>query len=97
MNPSASKSNHELVYGALVILALVTVGSSFLHLPGIEGVCLIFALAFIQAFLVLLQYMGLKIEGVMVYALMIIPLILFAILVFLCIPDISHYPLHLNL
>jgi caa(3)-type oxidase subunit IV len=97
MNLSTSKSNHELVYIALVILALVTVGSSFLHLPGNTGVYVIFALALSQAFLVALQYMGLKIEGFMVYALMIIPLILFAIFVFLCIPDIAHYPLHLNI
>jgi caa(3)-type oxidase subunit IV len=86
-----------MVYIALVILALVTVGSSLLHLPGNTGVYVIFVLAFAQAFLVLLQYMGLKIEGFMVYALMIIPLILFAIFVFLCMPDISHYPLHLNI
>lgn len=97
MSVSASKSNHELVYFALVILALVTVGASLLHLPGNENVYLIFGLALIQSLLVAVQYMGLKLEGVMVYALVIIPLILFAILVFLCIPDIAHYPLHLTL
>ncbi|HTA77526.1 MAG TPA: cytochrome C oxidase subunit IV family protein [bacterium] len=97
MSVSASKSNHELVYVALVILALVTVGASFLHLPGNENVYLIFGLALVQALLVAIQYMGLKLEGVMVYGLVIIPLILFAILVFLCIPDISHYPLNLKL
>ena len=97
MSVSASKSNHELVYAALVVLALVTVGASFLHLPGNENVYLIFGLAVVQCLLVALQYMGLKVEGIMVYGLMIIPLILFAILVFLCIPDISHYPLNLKL
>jgi caa(3)-type oxidase subunit IV len=97
MSVTASKSNHELVYAALVVLALVTVGASFLHLPGNENVYLIFGLAVVQCLLVALQYMGLKLEGPMVYGLMIIPLILFAILVFLCIPDISHYPLNLKL
>jgi len=97
MNITTSKSNHELVYVALVILALVTVGASFLHLPGNENVYLIFGLATVQCLLVAFQYMGLKLEGVMVYGLVIVPLILFAILVFLCIPDISHYPLNLKL
>lgn len=97
MNPSASKSNHELVFGALVILAALTIASSFLQLPGDWGVVLIIGLAVVQAFLVSLQYMGLKLEGVMVYGLVIIPLALFAVLVFLCIPDISHYPLNLRL
>jgi caa(3)-type oxidase subunit IV len=97
MSITVSKSNHELVYIALVILALLTVGASFLNLPGNENVYLIFGLAVVQCLLVALQYMGLKIEGIMVYGLMIIPLILFAILVFLCIPDISHYPLNLKL
>ncbi len=97
MSLSASKSNHGMVYVALVILALVTVGSSLLQFPGNVGIYIIFVLALAQAFLVALQYMGLKIEGYMVYGLIIIPLVLFAILVFLCIPDIAHYPLHLNL
>ena len=97
MSISVSKSNHELVYIALVVLALVTVGASFLHLPGYENVYLIFGLAVVQCLLVALQYMGLKIEGIMVYGLVIVPLILFAILVFLCIPDIAHYPLNLKL
>ncbi len=97
MSITASKSNHELVYITLVILAFVTVGASFLHLPGNENVYLIFGLATIQCLLVALQYMGLKVEGVIVYGFVIVPLILFAILVFLCIPDISHYPLNLKL
>jgi caa(3)-type oxidase subunit IV len=97
MSITVSKSNHELVYITLVILALVTVGASFLRLPGNENVYLIFGLATIQCLLVALQYMGLKVEGVIVYGFVIVPLILFAILVFLCIPDISHYPLNLKL
>lgn len=97
MKLSASKSNHELVYFTLVILAFITVGASFLHLSGNGNVYLIFALATLQCLLVAFQYMGLKAEGIMVYGLVIIPLTLFAILVFLCIPDISHYPLNLKL
>jgi len=97
MNPSASTSNHELVFVALVVLALMTVGTTFLHLPGVWSTVAIFTLATFQALFVAIQYMNLKIEGIMVLSLVIIPLILFAILVFLCIPDISHYPLHLNI
>ncbi len=97
MNLTASKSNHGLVYGALVVLALVEVGVSLVNLPGNLNVYTIFGLAVIQCLLVAMQYMGLKAEGVMVYAFMIIPLILFAILVFLLIPDISHYPLNIKL
>ena len=96
MSVTASKSNHELVYSALVILALLTVGAGLLRLPGHESVYLIFALATIQCLLVGVQYMGLKIEGVLVYGLVLVPLVLFAILVFLCIPDIAHYPLNLQ-
>ncbi len=59
MSITVSKSNHELVYITLVILAIVTVGASFLNLPGNENVYLIFGLATIQCLLVGLQYMGL--------------------------------------
>ena len=91
IQPSASLK-HGLVYAVLAVLALLSVATRFLPLPGHTGAVVIFAIAFLMAGLVAIQYMGLKWEGTLVYAVVAIPFILFFILVVTLIPDIAHYP-----
>jgi uncharacterized membrane protein len=75
-----------------VVLVLASVGIHLAHLPNAVNNLAIFAVAFTMAGLVVLQYMGLKIEGPLVIWLFVIPLILFVILVFLMMPDIAQVP-----
>ncbi len=96
MKPNVASAKHGLVFGTLVVLAFLMVGARFLPLPGYAGTILLFAIAFVMAGLVVLQYMGLKWEGAIVYAVVAGPLVLFLILVLVLIPDVAHYPFHLR-
>lgn len=87
-------SNHTVVFSSLVILALCSVGIFFLHLSILANNLAIFAVAVCMASLVLLQYMNLKAEGHLIYWLMVIPMVLFAILLVLFIPDVCHYSIN---
>ncbi len=91
---NATTSNHSVVFSGLVALSLCTVGIFFLHLPTLANNFAIFGVALCMALLVLLQYMNLKAEGGLIYWLMIIPLVLFAILLVLFIPDVCHYSIN---
>ena len=87
MNPKVGSANHGMVFTVLVILAAVSVGVPFLHLGTVPHNALLFGIAFFMAFLVIMQYMGLKQEGPLVFAFFIVPFVLFAILVALLIPE----------
>ncbi len=86
-NNTASSSNHTMIYGLLVVLALSIVGVSKLSLSLVPHNLAIFSIATVMAILVAIQYMGLKIEGALIYWLMVIPFILFAIFVFTLVPE----------
>ncbi|HUO57239.1 MAG TPA: cytochrome C oxidase subunit IV family protein [bacterium] len=88
MNPAPA--NHSMVFSLLVVLALIAVGISQIHLSPVMNNLLVFAIAFVMAGLVVSQYMGLKIEGPLVVWLFVIPIVLFAIMVVLMMPDIGH-------
>ena len=55
-----------MVFGALLVLTLVTVGVSYLELPEVETVVLALAIATVKASLVALFFMHLKGEKPMV-------------------------------
>ena len=44
-NANASSSNHSMIYGLLVVLAICTVGVNFLHLETIPHNALLFGVA----------------------------------------------------
>jgi caa(3)-type oxidase subunit IV len=94
-SPKASM-NHSLVFSLLVVLVFASVGihlaHSSGHLSGTLNNLAIFAIAAVMAGLVVLQYMGLKIEGPLVVWLFVIPFILFVVLVFLMMPDVAQVP-----
>ena len=88
---SKTTSNHVAVFSSLVVLSLCAVGITFLHLSVIANNLAIFGVAMVMAGLVVFQYMNLKAETSIIYWVVIIPLVLFAILVFLLIPDVCHF------
>lgn len=91
MRTQSSNSNHSVIFSALVVLALCSVGIFFLHLPTMMNNLAIFGVAAAMASLVFFQYMGLKMEGKLIYWTLVIPCVLFGILVVLFIPDVCHY------
>jgi hypothetical protein len=88
---STSKTQHGTIFSMLVVLALSAVGVTYLHLPVMSNNLAVFAVAFVMAALVFFQYMELKLEGKLIYWVMIIPCVLFVILVVLLIPDVCHF------
>jgi len=91
MDAKSGILNHSLIFGLLVVLMAASVGTSLLlHSSPVANNVVIFIIAFIMAGLVISQYMDLKIEGPLVIWLVLIPVILFAIIVFLMMPDIAH-------
>ena len=80
------RPNYLLVWMWLVILVVVSITASLL-LPKSAALFLIFFVAVIKALLVLLNYMHLKFEGPVLYALVIIPLLIVAVLIFALFPD----------
>lgn len=91
MDPKPAAS-HEVIFSILVVLLLLAVGAGFLGLPVVTHNLIILGIAFVMAGLVLAQYMGLRIEGPLVLWTILVPVVLFVILVFLLMPDISHVP-----
>lgn len=80
------RPNYLFVWMWLVILVVVSITASLL-LPKSAALFLIFFVAVIKALLVALNYMHLKFEGPVLYALVIIPLLIVAVLIFALFPD----------
>ncbi|HVZ79717.1 MAG TPA: hypothetical protein VHE12_02820 [bacterium] len=82
--------SHGVIFGSLVVLVLLSVGTKFLVLPVLWHNLILFGIATVMAALVLAQYMGLRLEGPLVVWAFIIPVVLFVILTLLLMPDIGH-------
>ncbi|MBI2090719.1 MAG: cytochrome C oxidase subunit IV family protein [Deltaproteobacteria bacterium] len=80
------RPNYLLVWVWLVGLLIVSIVSSFV-LPKSAALFLIFLVALIKAILVLLNYMHLKFEKPVLYALVIVPLVIVIVLIFALFPD----------
>jgi len=80
------RPNYFLVWIWLIGLAIVSVAASFV-LPKSGALFLIFSVAIIKALLVVLNYMHLKFERPLLYAMAIVPLIIVIILMFALFPD----------
>jgi len=68
------------IFGALLVLTLVTVGVSYLQLPTVPTIVLGLAIASAKATLVVLFFMHLKTERAMVYWPLALTVFLFAML-----------------
>ncbi len=88
---SKASTNHAAIFSSLLVLSLCAVGITFLHLSIMANNLAIFGVAAVMAGLVLFQYMNLKGEGGLIYWVLIVPLALFAILLFLLMPDVCHF------
>jgi cytochrome c oxidase subunit IV len=86
-------SKHGFVFTVLTLLAFCSITTGFLHLPAGPNNLIIFTVAFAMAGLVVLQYMGLKMESPLVIWTFLVPIILFVVLVVALLPDIAHQPL----
>lgn len=86
MAGDARRPNYLLVWVWLVGLLIVSIVSSFV-LPKSAALFLIFLVALIKAILVLLNYMHLKFEKPVLYALVIVPLLIVIVLIFALFPD----------
>lgn len=92
MNSQNAPAKHSSIFALLVVLALCSVGVTLVHLSVALNNVVIFAIAFLMAGLVVLHYMGLRLEGPLVVWTFLISIILFAILVVTLMPDIAHTP-----
>ena len=82
---------YYLVFGALVVLTIITVAVAFVEIRSeIAKVLLALAIASVKASAVAYFFMHLKFEGKLIYLILIVPLILCVILCCALIPDIAH-------
>jgi caa(3)-type oxidase subunit IV len=86
--------NYVVVWYWLIGLALVSVFSSALPIPHELGLVLIFAAALVKVVLVALYYMHLRFAQLLIYALVIVPLASFFVLVLVLFADITFPSLH---
>lgn len=81
--------NYVAVWLWLVALLIASVGVTTLPVPTGVALSLIFAMALVKAVLVALNYMHLKFEHLLIYAMAIVPLVIFFILWIVLYPDIA--------
>jgi len=81
--------NYVAVWLWLVGLLIASVGISYLPISRGVAVFLIFVAAFVKAVLVALEYMHLRFERPLIYAMAIIPLAIFFVLWIVLYPDIA--------
>lgn len=81
-----NRPNYLLVWLGLVILVIVSIGAS-VTLPKRAALFVIFTVAVIKALLVALNFMHLRYERLLLYALAVVPLLVVAVLLFALFPD----------
>jgi caa(3)-type oxidase subunit IV len=81
--------NYVGVWLWLVALLIASVGVTYIPAPTGVTLFLIFAMAVMKAVLVALNYMHLKFEQLLIYAMAIVPLAIFFILWIVLYPDIA--------
>lgn len=81
--------NYVVIWFWLVGLLIVSVGVAYLPIPTGIALVLIFAAAVVKAVLVALNYMHLKFEQLLIYAMAIVPLLIFLVLWLVLYPDIA--------
>jgi cytochrome c oxidase subunit 4 len=64
---SAQVRGYMIVFGALLVLTVLTVGVSYLHLPGMLAISVGLAIALVKGSLVAMYFMHLKGERPMVF------------------------------
>jgi caa(3)-type oxidase subunit IV len=86
MTAHAQRPNYFVVWLMLVGLVIVSIAAGTV-LSKTAALVLIFAVATVKAALVILNYMHLKYEKPLIYALVLIPLLIVIVLMFALFPD----------
>lgn len=81
--------NYVAIWFWLIGLLIVSVGISSLPISKSVALFLIFGAAVAKAMLVALNYMHLKFEQLLIYAMAIVPLLIFLVLWLVLYPDIA--------
>jgi caa(3)-type oxidase subunit IV len=79
-----------LIWYWLMALVILSVGASYV-LPKAEALMLIFAVALIKALLVARNYMHLKHESALIYAIVLVPLAFVIVFLIGMIPDFVYH------
>jgi cytochrome c oxidase subunit 4 len=87
MTTGHAHPNYTAVYVWLVALLAVGVGVSFVPGARAVGLVVIFATAFVKALLVALNFMHLRFESGLIYAIALVPVVFAAILAVALFPD----------
>ncbi len=87
MTSGRIRPNYVAVWVWLVVLMIAGVVASYLPLSRSAVVTLIFVVAAMKALLVVLNYMHLRFENVLIYAIAIVPVVLVLGLMLLLFPD----------
>lgn len=87
MSASRAHPNYTAVWIWLLVLLGVGLGVSFVPGARAIGLVVIFATAFVKALLVALNFMHLRFESGLIYAIALIPLVFVAILAVALFPD----------
>jgi len=90
MSNAKTHPNYVLVWYWLLGLALASVLVSTLPLPHTFTIVLVFSAALVKALLVALYFMHLRFEGGLIYALALVPLVLFGTLLLVLFPEIAY-------
>jgi len=80
-----------LIWYWLMALVILSVAASYV-LPKAEALMLIFAVALIKALLVARNYMHLKHESALIYAIVLVPLAFVIVFLIGMIPDFVYHP-----
>ena len=87
MASQGARPNYVAVWGWLVALMIVGLAASLLPGARALAVALIFATAVVKALLVVLNYMHLKFEPRLIYAIAIVPVLFVLVLLVALFPD----------
>jgi len=84
--------NYFMVWVVLLLLLVVSLAAAYMPFSQTLTVILIFVIAAVKALLVASFFMHLKIEGKLILAIAIVPVILFVIMTISLLPDIVYNP-----
>lgn len=90
MTVEQARPNYVAIWVCLVVLMLAGVLAASLPLDRSAVMSLIFGIAAVKATLVALNYMHLKSEHWLIYALAIVPVLLVVAMILVLFPDIVH-------
>ena len=87
---NAHSRHYLLIWGWLVALVVASITAASV-MPKLQAMVLIFTIAIIKALLVARNYMHLKNEKAIIYAIALVPVVFIVILLFALFPDFVYH------